>query len=719
MNPTAARATARITRTLRALLALALAVAMCAALVAWPTPASADDTDGSTTDTTNTGTANAADDANADGTGTDTNDQGTGITIAIDAVTAVVTATSGYQLKATVSNGSQDALDAGTLNLSANLGYIFNSRTDMQEWSQGDANIPMMDDLGSVSVPELTPGASASVTVSASKESLGRIATWGPKPILVSYVSGDRPLAQTHSFLTRSSAGMNAIDAPALNLTIAMPLRSGAWQVSDTAFESLASGSSNAGSAIVTLGEEAKTDRVYQQLLAKHPTLQVIADPTLLDAMDMPTQVNGIMQPSGFDMSAYGSDNAGAYEAAGVTSSAWNADAALADYRSALGDQKASTNVVAWQGRANWSLASLTQAKRQGYSVVIANHEFDNSDDSTVHTGKIVVPTDAGDVTVLTQQRVLSRLAQGKATSASADAEGSMAGRIARFIAQSAFYQMEQPYTTRSLLVCMNANANGAMVDALMSAAEHASWLNLTDLATLSRADAFASGDDALAMVNETTKLTDAQSDELTGTLSTLAADRDQISRFISSVLVADGKSTAWSNQLLAAQSTLALHAMSGNATVAKRMTDGAARLVDRLLGGVTITPSESLTVVSETAKMPVTLSNTLPYAVHVKVSSITDSMEIVTSRTAETEIPAHAEAQITFSIRVSTSGSANATIALQDRNGQAFGEPQTKKITSVLQISDMSGFVIIGFAVVLGLLGLWRQFHRKKDPDE
>jgi hypothetical protein len=30
-----------------------------------------------------------------------------------------------------------------------------------------------------------------------------------------------------------------------------------------------------------------------------------------------------------------------------------------------------------------------------------------------------------------------------------------------------------------------------------------------------------------------------------------------------------------------------------------------------------------------------------------------------------------------------------------------------------------MSGFVFIAIAIALGLLGLWRQFHRKKDPDE
>ena len=30
-----------------------------------------------------------------------------------------------------------------------------------------------------------------------------------------------------------------------------------------------------------------------------------------------------------------------------------------------------------------------------------------------------------------------------------------------------------------------------------------------------------------------------------------------------------------------------------------------------------------------------------------------------------------------------------------------------------------MSGFIIIVCAVLLGIAGLWRQFHRVKDPDE
>ena len=93
--------------------------------------------------------------------------------------------------------------------------------------------------------------------------------------------------------------------------------------------------------------------------------------------------------------------------------------------------------------------------------------------------------------------------------------------------------------------------------------------------------------------------------------------------------------------------------------------------------------------------------------------------MQIVTSRSNDVVIPARSEAQVTFTIRVSTSGTTVAHVSLADRHNTAFGNTQDTTITSVLRISDASGFVIIGFAVLLGLVGLWRQFNRKKDPDE
>ena len=86
---------------------------------------------------------------------------------------------------------------------------------------------------------------------------------------------------------------------------------------------------------------------------------------------------------------------------------------------------------------------------------------------------------------------------------------------------------------------------------------------------------------------------------------------------------------------------------------------------------------------------MPITVSNDLPYAVSVQVNSLTDSMQIVTSRTADIDIPSHSDAQVTFTIRVSTSGSSTAHVSLTDREGNSFGNTQDTAITSVMRISD------------------------------
>lgn len=148
-------------------------------------------------------------------------------------------------------------------------------------------------------------------------------------------------------------------------------------------------------------------------------------------------------------------------------------------------------------------------------------------------------------------------------------------------------------------------------------------------------------------------------------------------------------------------------------------MVNGAQRFADALLSRITLVPSGSLNVVSETASMPVTVSNKLPYPISVRVSSLTDSMEIVTSRLSDVEVAPNSEAQTSFVVRVSTSGTTVAREQLLDRHDQPFGAVQQTTITSSLQLSDKSGIAIIALAVVLGLLGLWRQFHRKKDPDE
>ena len=773
------------------------------ALVASPLPVHADDTDDSAGSSQIDGSGDAGDIGNRPKQ-----------SLTIERSTAVVTDSSGFHVTVMVANNDDKPTPAGRLDVSVNALFTFVSRTDIQAWAEGDAPIPTPDGLGSVQVPVIAPGSTVSVTldVPANHQGLAAISTWGPKPLLISYIADGQILINLTSFLTRSADGLDTAQTPAMNLTVAMPLTADGWQAdtdvvdaliadkngtdttngtngnatssgkpgtiggnssgngtessdagansgSSTGGNDAASGNGSTGSSgtagdstgsgktestktdpqPVTLSEqEEDSAHTLMEVAERHRNLQVVADPLYLRAADIEPIMAGIMQPADFDITAYTAiGNERTYRKAGVDEAQWNADQAKT-----LVNGK-SVTTYAWQGNAGWSLKALTKAREQGYSTVIADDSFDAETTDTVHTGTYVVNTPAGDVTVLKEQAELSALAQGQATSKDAAGETSDAGRLARLLAQSAFYQMEQPYTARNLLMTFSRASSSGWVDQVMGALEQASWLRLTDLETMAKTEPYSVSD----TVNLSDAATDASAQSGTRTvLDQLNGSRKDILRLGEAVLKQgvdsdspaldpqalarqDAKDTAsrngdpteWVASLLAAHDDFALHALSGTSRndTAQRMVNATRAMADTLLGKVSITPSESVSVFSESAKMPVTISNKLPYAVSVTVNSITDSMQIVTSRSTTVDVPANGEAQVSFTIRVSTSGSTTAHVSLADRDGRAFGNVQDTAITSVMRISDMSGFVIIGFAVLLGIMGLWRQFNRKKDPDE
>ena len=130
--------------------------------------------------------------------------------LSINSSTAVLTDTSGYHLNATVTNTTGQEIPAGTLTLAMNAFYTFVSRNDIQDWSEGNGRIPTPQSVGQADVPALQPGASANVSIDADahQESLAAINSWGPKPVLLSYSANGTPLAQSHTFVTRTGAGL-------------------------------------------------------------------------------------------------------------------------------------------------------------------------------------------------------------------------------------------------------------------------------------------------------------------------------------------------------------------------------------------------------------------------------------------------------------------------------------------------------------------------------
>ena len=685
-----------------------------------------------------------------------TTDPTDGVTLTIEAMTPIITTTSGFSATLTIANHTDAPLDGGGVDILTNPDYNFVSRTDVQEWADADAHIDTPLALAHVDVTSVPAqgSVSAHVRVDAHDGALAALTTWGPRPLRILY-NAQGASATLNTYITRAQDGVDGVRTPSIGMSVVMPLTSHDWKVDTKARGRLISSAARNDTArsIATL-DEAHTKALHDkdQLATNYPHLQVVVDPAVLDALGTP-HLTALMQPARFDITTYARmRDADAYADAGVSERAWSADSALTRLRRTLGDTSATAPTVAWQGADSWTIDALDAARAQGYDTVIATDDFDVTDDATAETLVYRTPTGHGDVTVLAAQPTLTALANARPSSAHANAEQTDAGRIARFLAQSAFYQMEQPYEERTLLVCFGDDVTPGEVSALMDTLNGADWLDMKTLDDLAQHEPLVSSDLMPQLINANVGVGGAHIDAVRETLEQLGASRTDLMRLASSILArpagASGQrpddtdaddpaspsvsasatatvstaadaangagagagrtdlgETAYARRLLDAHDTLALFALQGDATLTTAMRDAAHGLADAALGEITLIPSGNVNVLSESASMP--------------VSKETFTIEIVTARVTDVRVPAHGEAQASISIRVTTSGTTMAREQLFDRDNKPFGAVQQTSITSSLQLSDKSGLAIVIIAAALGLLGLWRQFHRKKDPDE
>lgn len=747
------------------------------------------------------------------------------VTLTLTQTTDIVTDVSGYSATVKIKNSSATDLAAGTLSASTSSSS-FSSSTSMQNWADGISHPPTPTTLEIADVAALGKGETQTISISldADDAALARIHSWGAKPLLFSYttLTADTSVSvrsQLRTYLTRSHDGLKEAKTPALSITTVLPMTSVQKTTVKDGISALVTDPA-ASTAVTQDSTDAATETQEEvALAAKHSSLRVVADPdSLANATGLArSSLAGLMQPYGFDITARALVSSQTWALAGIADSAWNSTAAhsLATARlqeaqtgtSSDGDADPDTDTdsdssapstsgtdtgagatlstdsltaYAWEGKYSWNDTSLALAKKQGYSTVISE-TAQRSTASNVVSGRQTVETDEGTVTVLIADETLSGLAQGRTTSDKATAESSQAGRLARFVAQTALFQMQRPYVSRNLLVSLGDDPSTEAADDLLTALETADWISqgtLKDLVASARTDTSStdgtSGADASTDTDtdaDSNSDSDLQPDEPADaenfTLTTVTASGTQIGkekatleqlgtttsaieRLRTSVIKEsaitqdeDGADTKnsdpqalsrqnaqqtqsdqvtavqWLEKLSAVHSNLGLMAFGATGSVRTSMLAADAALAKTLFGSIEVVPPSSINVFSETAQTPVTVKNMLPFPISIKVRAATDSNAILITHEQSLEVPDGSEAQTTFKISVVGTGSATATFTPSDRDGQIFGTAPSTVINSQLTINDMSGNILIIIALLLGAVGIYRQATRRKDPDQ
>ena len=750
-----------------------------------------------------------------------------GVTLALKKSASVISATSGYSATVTITNNTSRTLDAGKLTAYTRPDFVFRDSDTMQRWAQADFRLDAMSVLGSGDTPAIQPEKSADVTISVKPDAraISRITTWGAKPVLIRYTHKEAASAgsertgsytghsststgrtgntsnsggpgpgqeELRTFVTRTNSDLPKSSLPKLNVVFALPVTSPKLSRTTVSASGLIHGAGavrtdSAANSIYSENPDCARQTEYiKSLNNTYPFIQNIIDPAIAGQYkDYPAAA--VMQPYGTNVSAISQYPSLQWDSAGIHDHLWDTAAIQKLLKtqgtgSSQGQEDSSGYLfaqapsIAWQGpHSSWTADALARARQQGYTAVIATSGFSDTGSAAAHTGKLTVPTQSGDITVLSAHSKLSALAQNRATSSSSAAEQSQAGRLNRFMAETAFYETQAPYESRTFLITLGSLADTQQrqyTGSLLKLVSQSPWLQTDTLNSLLTADSPYTSRQAadLAQAGSAGKAAAGQH-FYASALKTLAGLREKLAVFDRTILVrssAGGRtssagaqglsrgdaqnnrlaanrgytlenSATWMGALYTAFDICSLRSFTiddgstGTAntgqtvqdTAAQKNADAAAEaaepaksIVDTLYSSVSLMHPGSVSAVSDKANLPLTITNSLPFSVKVGIKGTViketaQNTGIEISSVKDITVHAHSNKQTTLTITAQGGRRASAKLSLTDSQGKEFGKAVTTQITSALAVNDITGYAIIAVAVILGALGLYRQIRR------
>ena len=654
---------------------------------------------------------------------------------------------------------------------------------------------------------------------------ISRITTWGAKPVLIRYTHKEAASAgsertgsytghsststgrtgntsnsggpgpgqeELRTFVTRTNSDLPKSSLPKLNVVFALPVTSPKLSRTTVSASGLIHGAGavrtdSAANSIYSENPDCARQTEYiKSLNNTYPFIQNIIDPAIAGQYkDYPAAA--VMQPYGTNVSAISQYPSLQWDSAGIHDHLWDTAAIQKLLKtqgtgSSQGQEDSSGYLfaqapsIAWQGpHSSWTADALARARQQGYTAVIATSGFSDTGSAAAHTGKLTVPTQSGDITVLSAHSKLSALAQNRATSSSSAAEQSQAGRLNRFMAETAFYETQAPYESRTFLITLGSLADTQQrqyTGSLLKLVSQSPWLQTDTLNSLLTADSPYTSRQAadLAQAGSAGKAAAGQH-FYASALKTLAGLREKLAVFDRTILVrssAGGRtssagaqglsrgdaqnnrlaanrgytlenSATWMGALYTAFDICSLRSFTiddgstGTAntgqtvqdTAAQKNADAAAKaaepaksIVDTLYSSVSLMHPGSVSAVSDKANLPLTITNSLPFSVKVGIKGTViketaQNTGIEISSVKDITVHAHSNKQTTLTITAQGGRRASAKLSLTDSQGKEFGKAVTTQITSALAVNDITGYAIIAVAVILGALGLYRQIRR------
>lgn len=686
-------------------------------------------------------------------------------TIVINSSTSTITSKTGYDINLTVTNTTDSEVEESTLYIFTSTHYAFTSTSEMQDWSEGNAQIPMSLVLAQTTVPTLAHGQSTDITISVKKNdaALREFMTWGARPVLIQWSTTGKIIDTVHTFVTRANDRSDTKDLPDLKLVVALPVSTAntadciaqdaaAQEAKDLANslispeESSQTAADNSMTSNKTQKQSSVGTRCATNMLSEVKKLQddyshihIIPDSSLLSAAqkELGRAATTHIQPYGIDIATIA--NAGqTHRAHNLTSSA---QSALNDTTSANSDSDA----IAWQGITGWTSQALQSAASQGYNTIVATSDYTTQSDDAIHNSILHTKVNGANITILTAQSELSSLVQGNATSYQSDAENSDAGKINRLIAQSALFEAQAPYEDRTVLIAacdLTSSLSSQRIAYLrktMDALQQAQWVSFASIHELEKSEPVYTEQETEQFISQVPEISEDEHSRINSLVAALNSSHTQLTTFENEFLDAEstdqsnqqnGKDPqalakgdvnkakdldnfderAWMKQFYVIASSYAAQSLSPlaiNSYVHKSSSHQLTAhesITKTLYSALKISVPSSLHIVNQSASVPVTVTNDLPVPVKIRVNAQSTgkvSSEVRVGSSENIRIAAHNRTQVMLPVTAISGWTVTFKIFLTDTHGTALSD-STQRIEITSNISILDNAGYGIFALAL-----------------
>ncbi|MEU2198622.1 DUF6049 family protein [Isoptericola sp. NPDC019482] len=633
-----------------------------------------------------------------------------------------------------VTNGTDTVLDGAQLDLGVAWRPV-TSREDLAAWADDGGTSTAGSRQDGAAVDRLAPGDSTRVTMELEVDVLGLSAEnpWGPREMSVALTRGDATLDVVHTFLLFAPAG----DAPdPVSVSVAAPVTGPAVDPLDPDGYDLALGTATADGGRLTrlLDAAAVTGSSPGMSLAVDPALVAAAAATGdEDAQAWATRLTGAP--------AVGDDDADAATSASLTSSTLrtaatgepadvavlpgydpdlaavaHAEPSRADVAAATGGEAALGS--AWQRPEGWDLTLAWPDGRPDVATLSAGREASVDqvvvadglapDDGAAASARTAVETPSGKVPALVADAGLSSALTTLTDDTDAPTAAEASTRVLADAALVALQQAESGQEDLHLLAALprDWSPDPALVGAVLGALDEASWADVVPLSETVAAPASrvqrddpARGERAGRSKGELApssvrRLLDAHRD--LAAFSTVASDPVELSGDADQALVAP----------------LAVAARTER-EARDRAVDLAVEQADALQQGIGVADRSNVTLVSDTGKLPVTVSNDLPVDATVTVVLRPDASRLVVESRPTVVVPAGTATNVHVPVRAIGSGDVTVQVEVLAPSGTVVAGPTSFSLR-VRAGWETAGTAVVAVLVALLFLGgIWRTVRR------